>query len=113
MDSMDFLDFGTQLVAPLPAVHGLPGDRIMVRLWHPEPIALCRILPPCYALIRDALERGILLPLDPAVHPARLIHALTAHRPAGAGPHPDHGGPAGPAGPRHPGRSPPHLHLWR
>lgn len=54
-----------QLVAPLPSLGGLPFDRLIIRLGHLEPMALVRIVPPDYHAVADALDQGILLPLNP------------------------------------------------
>ncbi len=105
---MDFTRFGVQLIAPLPTFGALPRDRLMVRVGHPRPIVLYRVLPPNYGAIVEALDDGRAFALrGPDVQPeaaAEIIRLLAAGddwRP----PHP-HQSPPRPA-------HPPGLRLLR
>lgn len=75
---MDHTRYGVQLIAPLPIFDGLPGDRLIVRVGHPDPITLVRHLPPNYGALIDALERGTVLALQPHVAAGQIILALRA-----------------------------------
>ncbi len=74
---MSATDFGVQLIHPLAIFRGEPGDRLIVRVGHPDPIMLIRRLPPNYGAIITALDLGYVLPLNPHRAAAELITTLT------------------------------------
>lgn len=77
---MDHTRFGVELVAPLPIFRGEPGDRLAVRVGHEEAIMLCRVLPPNYGAVVEALEYGLARPLNPTLRPEELVAILAATR---------------------------------
>ncbi len=86
---MDHTHFGVRLHAPLPIFRGEPDDRLIVRVGHPEPVALVRILPPNYGAIITALDHGLVMPLNAQQHAGELIRTLAelqAEGPAAAAP---------------------------
>jgi hypothetical protein len=68
--------FGIEFVAPFPILQAERGDRIVVRVGHPEPIALVRVLSLNYAAVADAIERGVARPLTPQMQPRDLLQLL-------------------------------------
>jgi hypothetical protein len=64
---MDYTRFAVRLCSPLEAltqIQNLGDDRLCVRVGHPEPIAFVRILPPSYGMVVNALEDGLVEPLN-------------------------------------------------
>jgi hypothetical protein len=61
---VDYTRFAVRLRSPLHALTGLTDDRLLVRVGHPEPITLIRVLPPSYGIIAEAIELGLLEPLN-------------------------------------------------
>lgn len=80
--------FGVQLITALPLFAGLPRDRLIVRVGHPEPITLVRSLPANYAAICDALAVGLVLPLGSQLRVDTIIAALSRLQQEGSWPAP-------------------------
>lgn len=57
--------FAIRLILPLPAFGAKPGDRILVRPGHPDPVLLIRSLPQRFDVITRAIADGSAEPLDP------------------------------------------------
>lgn len=93
---MDHTRFGVQLIAPLPIFGGRPRDRLIVCVGEPDPVTLMRTLPPNFGAVAEALEQGLVLPLNPLRRAEDLL-ALLARLEAD-GPPPRHWQSAGGAG---------------
>lgn len=103
---MDYTRFAVLLRSPLPSLTGLPRDRLLVRVGHPEALTLIRVLPPLYGNVIEALEDGLVEPLNLQQPVAAVLQMLAV---AGGG-YPVGLGPATPpTPPAHPRR----LHLVR
>lgn len=79
--SMDESHFIAALRSRLPELNGLPGDRIMVRPGHTNPVVLIRYPAGDFGVIADALIAGDLEPLDTETSTAELVRLLRALAP--------------------------------
>lgn len=61
---MDHSRFAIRLLADLPILSAIVGDRLLIRVGHPEPIILIRSLAPNYGAIVEAIARGDAFPAD-------------------------------------------------
>ena len=76
---MDHSLFGVQLIAPLLVFGGLPGDQLIVRVGHEDPITLLRSLPPNYGVVSDAIAAGLVFPLNPQRRAEDLLRLLAVN----------------------------------
>lgn len=67
---------GIRLLANLPVFGGLPGDRLLIRVGHPQAVTLHRDLPANYGAILTALESGLVLPVNPLQRLDDLVAAV-------------------------------------
>jgi hypothetical protein len=70
--------FGLQLVAPLAIFGGVPGDSLIVRVGHADPICLVRSLPPNFGAVCDALANALVFPVSPSYDASSVIETLRA-----------------------------------
>jgi hypothetical protein len=91
MPDQDEMRFGVHVLEPLPIFRAESGDRLIVRIGHPEPLILMRTLPANYAAITKALCAGTAVPLNPMRPTYELIRLLSETQGllvAGAAPEP-------------------------
>lgn len=68
--------FGLEFAVHAPLFRGEVGDRLIVRVGHPEPVVLCRVLSPNLRAVATALDLGHLRPLNPRYTPEDVIRQL-------------------------------------
>ena len=85
---MDLTRFAVRLHSPLPQltdISTLGNDSLCVRVGHPDAIAFIRIVPPSYGLVMEAIESGLVEPLNLQLPSAQILAFLS--QAVGAPPH--------------------------
>lgn len=75
---MDLPSFVLRLTRAIPRIGAQAGDRLIVRVGHPEAVVLHRVLPPNYGLVLDAIDGGELEMISPQLEACELIDRLRA-----------------------------------
>lgn len=85
---MDYTRFAVRLLEDLPQLDAITNDRLLVRVGHLDSLLLIRSLPPNYGAVGEAVERGLVLPID-AVSPLEVMRLLAcAGAPSSLPPYP-------------------------